>query len=99
MLEVYLTFSPCDLKNTYSGDGNNDKETKNDKDGESDAEKSELEDANLEHLTDAICLVVGAGSAVADAEGDDAAATSEEAAVEESSKAENAEDFGKMNLL
>ena len=42
---------------------------------------------------DAISLVVGDGSAFTDAEGYDAATTAEDAAAEESSKAENTEYF------
>ena len=38
LLEVYLTFVPCDLRGTDISDGNNDKEIENDEDGESDAE-------------------------------------------------------------
>ena len=48
----------------------------------------------MDRLTDSISLVVGDGSAVADATGDDAAATAEDAVAEESSEAENTEDFG-----
>ena len=47
----------------------------------------------MHHLTDAISLFVGYGRNVADAAGDDAAATTEDGAAEESSEAENAEYF------
>ena len=75
LLEVYLTFVPRDLGGTDRGDSDNDKETDNDEDGESDAEELDLEDANLDRLTDEITLVVGYGSAATDAAGDYAAAT------------------------
>ena len=75
MLEVYFTFVPRDLGGTYSGDCDNDKEKENDEYGESDAEELELEDSNLNRLTDAISMVVCDGSAVADAAGDGADAT------------------------
>ena len=94
-----MTFVPRELGGTYSGDGDNDEEKDNDEDGESDADKLEPEDTNLDCLTYTISLVVGYGSAVADMAGDDADATAEDAAVEESSESENAEDFGKMNSL
>ena len=90
-LEVYLMFVPCDLGGTDSSDGDNDEETDNDEDGESNLDKSDLEYANFDRLTDAISLVVGGGSAVADASGDDAATTAEDTSAEESSEAENAE--------
>ena len=93
LLEVYLTFSPRDLGGTDSGDGDNDKETDNDKYGKSGADESDQEDSKLDRLTDAITLVVDYGSAVSAAVGDNAAATLEDDAVEESSEAENAEDF------
>ena len=99
MLEVYWTFVPHDLGGTDSGDGNNGKETENDEEGESDADESDLEDANLDCITDAISLVVGDRIAVADAAGDDAAVTAEDASTEESSEAENVDFFGKMNSL
>ena len=83
LLEVYLMFVPRDLGGTDSGDGNSDKETDNDKDGESDADKLDMEDANLDRLTDEISLVVGDGSAFADTAGDDDAATAEETSAEE----------------
>ena len=38
LLEVYLTFVPCDLGGTDSGDGDNDKETDNGNNGESDTD-------------------------------------------------------------
>ena len=75
-----MTFFPREIGGTDSGDCDNNKETDNDEDGESDAKELDLEDANLECLTDAISLVLGDGSAVADAAGDDAAATAEDAA-------------------
>ena len=93
MLDVYLTFVPCDLGDTDSGDGNNDEEIDNAEDGESNADESDLEDENLDRLMDATIMVVGYVSAVADTVGDDAAATAEDDSAEESSEAENAEDF------
>ena len=86
-------FVPRDLGGTDSGDGKNEKETDNGDYGKFDADESELEDTNLYRLTDAISLVVGDGSAAADTAGDDATATAEGAAAEESSKAENEEYF------
>ena len=53
----------------------------------------ELEYENFDCLTDSINMVVGDGRAVADTAGDDAAATAEDDSAEESSEAENAEDF------
>ena len=50
LLEVYLTFFPRELGGTDSGDGNNDEETYNGEDGEYDADKSDLEDTNLDRL-------------------------------------------------
>ena len=88
-----MTFVPCYLGGTDISDEDNDEETDNDEDDESDAYKLELEDTNLDRITDAISLVVGGGSAVADVAGYDADATAEEAAAKESSYAENAEDF------
>ena len=52
----------------------------------------------MDRLTDAIILVVGDGSAVYDAAGDDTAETAEDAAAEESSEAENVEYFGEDEL-
>ena len=98
LLEIYLTFVPPDLGGTESGDGDNDEGTDNYEDGESDTEKLDLEDGNWDFLTDVISLVVGDGSAVTDAVGDDAAETVEDASAEESIKAENSEDFGEDEL-
>ena len=75
-----MTFVPRDLGGTVSGDGDNNKETDNEEDGESDADKTDMEDVNLNRFTDVISLVVGDGSAVSDASRDDAAATAEDAA-------------------
>ena len=93
-----MTFFPRELGGTDSGDGNNNKETDNDEDDKSIADESELEDANLDRLTDAISLVAGAGSTVSDTAGDDAAATEEDADAEESSEVENAEYFWEDEL-
>ena len=84
---------PRHLGVTDSGDGDNDKETGNVKDGESDADKIYLEYVNLDRLIDAISLVVGDDSAVADVAGDDATETEEDADAEESSEAEIADYF------
>ena len=94
-----MTFFPRELGGTDSGDGNNNKETDNDEDDKSIADESELEDANLDRLTDEISLVVGDGSSVAYAAGYITVAAEEDAVAEESSEAENVEDFGKMNSL
>ena len=97
-LEVYLTVFPSDIGGTDIRDGNNDKETYNDEDVESDADKLEQEYANLERLTDGISLIVGDDSAVDDVAGDEAASTAKDAAAEESSKVENAKDFWEDEL-
>ena len=98
LLEVYLKFVPCDLGGTDSGDGDSNEETYNVEDSKSDADELDLEGANLDRLMDEISLIVGDGSAVADLAGDDAAATAEDAATEESIEAEEAEMFWEDKL-
>ena len=77
-----MTFVPRDLGGTVSGDGDNNEETDNEEDGESDADRTDMEDVNLNRFKDVISMVVGDGSAVYDASRDDAAATAEGAASE-----------------